>query len=366
MTGERATAGIVVGACPVRLWGMTTSERLRRTLVRAGVPMEAPGDGPFLAVRADWVLDESLIKALAARLDTVLVAETGEAVAAHLPAGASAAWLEAGAAPPAGLAVTDAEGLVPAYNVALRKREPAMLVRLTEATAPAVEARMFGGSYKGVTDFVTKYLWPRPAMAVTRLCAQARITPNQVTLLSAVLTVAAFWLFWEGWFAWGLVCAWGMTFLDTVDGKLARVTLTSSKWGNVFDHGIDLVHPPFWWWAWIVGVQHSLHPLGAPSPILSVVVIGYVAQRLQEGYFIGRHKLEIHIWRRFDSWFRLITARRNPNLAILTLAVAAGRPDIGMQVVAVWTVMSFAVHGLQIVQAESARRNGPLTSWMAG
>ena len=38
-----------------------------------------------------------------------------------------------------------------------------------------------------------------------------------------------------------------MALLDTVDGKLARVTLTSSKWGNVFDHGIDLVAPPVWW-----------------------------------------------------------------------------------------------------------------------
>ena len=32
-----------------------------------------------------------------------------------------------------------------------------------------------------------------------------------------------------------------MTFLDTVDGKLARCTIASSKLGNIFDHGIDLV-----------------------------------------------------------------------------------------------------------------------------
>ena len=41
-----------------------------------------------------------------------------------------------------------------------------------------------------------------------------------------------------------------MTFLDTVDGKLARVTLTSSPFGNVLDHSLDLIHPPFWYWAW--------------------------------------------------------------------------------------------------------------------
>jgi phosphatidylglycerophosphate synthase len=284
-------------------------------------------------------------------------------------AGADAAaamrWLEAGDEPPAGLDRLSAEDLVPPYNVTLRKREPAMLVHLTPQTAPAVEARMFDGSYKGVTDFVTKHLWPTPAKAVTRACASIGITPNQVTMLSAVLTVAAFILFLQGQFAWGLACAWGMTFLDTVDGKLARVTLTSSKIGNVFDHGIDLVHPPFWWWAWIVGVQGGPTPMTYPHPVLAVVVVGYVAQRLQEGLFLARHRLEIHIWRRFDSVFRLITARRNPNLAILTLSVAAGRPDLGMEAVAVWTALSFAVHAVQIVQAETARKSGPIVSWMA-
>ena len=38
-----------------------------------------------------------------------------------------------------------------------------------------------------------------------------------------------------------------MTFLDTVDGKLARVTLTSSRFGNWLDHGNDIIHPPLWW-----------------------------------------------------------------------------------------------------------------------
>ena len=55
-----------------------------------------------------------------------------------------------------------------------------------------------------------------------------------------------------GHFGLGPGAAWLMTFLDTVDGKLARTTLTSSKWGDILDHGIDLIHPPFWYvaWAW--------------------------------------------------------------------------------------------------------------------
>src|SRR3546814_17463336 len=76
-------------------------------------------------------------------------------------------------------------------------------------------------------------------------------------------------------FGWGLVAAYAMTFLDTVDGKLARVTLTSSPIGNVFDHGIDLVHPPFWWWAWIVGLAHA----GFDLPASDLVQIGRASCR---------------------------------------------------------------------------------------
>ena len=112
--------------------------------------------------------------------------------------------------------------------------------------------------------------------------------------------------------------------LDTVDGKLARCTGASSKWGNVFDHGIDLVHPPFWWWAWLHGLAaygRPLEPVYA-TMVLWAIVGGYVAQRIIEGIFIKRFDgMEIHVWRPLDSQFRLITARRNPNMVILVAAL---------------------------------------------
>src|SRR5690606_2169870 len=108
--------------------------------------------------------------------------------------------------------------------------------------------------------------------------------------------------------------------LDTVDGKLARVTLQSSKWGNVFDHGIDLIHPPFWWWAWIVGLPAAGLPLAESGLVLWLIVSGYVLQRIEEGIFIASFGMDMHVWKRFDSRLRLITARRNPNLLILSVA----------------------------------------------
>jgi phosphatidylglycerophosphate synthase len=369
--------GVTLAPGDGRIWGMSGEERLGRIFRRIGLRpgareslgavVGAAAAGGVILVRADWVYDESLIAALAKRRGALLIGPEGQPLAAHVDAPAAAAIAAAleGAGDPAALARL--ERLDPAalaYNEALRKREPPVLEPLTPERVRAVEARLFKGSYKGVTDIVTKHLWPAPARIVTRWCALAGITPNQVTFAGLLLVIAAFVLFWRGQFAAGLVCGWIMTFLDTVDGKLARVTLTSSKWGNIFDHGIDLVHPPFWWWAWWVGVQMGPHPLPDADEMLAVVLVGYVAQRVVEGVFMRRFGIHVHAWRPFDSWFRQITARRNPNLILLTGTALLGRPDVGFAAVALWTVISFLVHVVQLVQGFAAPR-GSVVSWLS-
>ena len=363
----------MIGTAQARIWGMSPAERLERIYQRLGLAASGAPDPARGVVVADsgWVFDESLIKALAERPDVVLTDETGAPVAMHgrgEPMRKALEQLEAGAslaeAAPAEFPRLGPLELGSAYNSALRKREPPVLVRLTADNRAAVEKRLFQGSYKGVTDVVTKYVWPPPARVVTRWCALAKMTPNQVTFIGFLLVLAAFYLFWTAHFGWGLVCAWIMTFLDTVDGKLARVTLTSSKIGNVFDHGIDLIHPPFWWWAWLVGVHAGRHTVGPPARNQAVIVGGDVFQRGQEGIFLSLFKVEMHAWRPFDSFFRLITARRNPNLILLTLASLVGRPDIGIVAVAVWTGLSLLVHVGQVLQGLMTPR-GQVTSWLS-
>jgi phosphatidylglycerophosphate synthase len=173
----------------------------------------------------------------------------------------------------------------------------------------------------------------------------------------------------RGEFALGLVSGWLMCFLDTVDGKLARVTLKSSKWGNLYDHGIDLIHPPFWYWAWAAGVIASGGLSGAAESVVWTafwtIFAGYVTGRLIEGYFVRRFKIEIHIWRPIDYWFRHITSRRNPNLVMLTVAALFGAPAAGLFAVAAWTALSVAFHAVRLAMAEFSAPEGALKSWLA-
>ncbi|GAB4358209.1 MAG: CDP-alcohol phosphatidyltransferase family protein [Kiloniellaceae bacterium] len=369
-------------AASPQVWCGSAAERLRRALARAGVTEVveeaalAGLDRPAVLLRDDAVIDAPLLQAVLKAPGRILLSNgeaPGHPVAAHAPAGLAAAAAQALRSDsvdglPAGLRAVTVNDLGASYWEALRKREEPYALVLRPAALKRIEWRMFMGTYKGATDLVTKYLWPRPAFHATKLCARLGITPNQVTALSAVLVVAAFWWFWQGAWLPGILAAWGMTFLDTVDGKLARITLQSSKWGNVFDHGIDLIHPPFWYWAWAVGLQAGPFALDHNTMLLALAVIiaGYVLQRAVEGIAIWRLGLEIHVWRRIDTWFRLITARRNPNLLLLTLFTLFGRPDLGFIAVAVWTAVCLLLHVLQLLQGLAAARRGKLTSWLAG
>ena len=100
--------------------------------------------------------------------------------------------------------------------------------------------------------------------------------------------------------------------------------------------------------------------------IFAAILGGYVLQRLMEGISIKGLGMEIHIWRRIDTYFREITARRNPNLVILTVSLGFGRPDLGLIAVAIWTLACLVLHALQLGQAFAAKsKSGPLTSWMS-
>jgi hypothetical protein len=138
--------------------------------------------------------------------------------------------------------------------------------------------------------------------------------------------------------------------------------------GNIFDHGVDLIHPPFWWWAWSEGLEVYGRPFERVYELLIVgaIVFGYVAQRVIEGIFVRRYRMHIHVWQQVDSRFRLITARRNPNMVILVVALAFGRPDLGIELVALWTLVSLIFHAVRLAQANARRDRGqPVTSWLA-
>lgn len=363
---------------PVEVWGISPTERLRRCLRAAGVAaadVSCSADPPtvesgtaLLALRGDYVFDERVVRALVekhteldADLSLIDPQTPNRVVAACGPAAALTI------ASPAGSDTVRPDDVVAPYSSALRKSAAAFVLPVRGETRTRIENHLYRAAYKGVTDAVTKWVWPRPARAVTRLLARGHVPPNVVTGASWLLVGVATWLFVRGQYGAGLACAWLMTFLDTVDGKLARVTCTSSRVGHVLDHSLDLIHPPFWYLAWAIGLAGSCSVgLLWSDPTTALIVGGYVLGRLLEGVFLLAFGMEIHSWRPIDSAFRTITARRNPNLILLSLGVVASLPDLGFQAVAVWTVASLAFHAVRLGQAGVERLRGrSIRTWQA-
>jgi hypothetical protein len=373
------------GQAPMEIWGLSTTERLRRAAQAAGVPLGNIGVGPadaamtcprpLVIFRSDYVFDDRLVRGMVAAENTILMptdAASGNerCVAAHVEARLIPLALRLlaeggrnGGNDTGGLRFVGPSDVARAYTAKLRRVDPPYLLPARPERVHSIERRIFDASYKGVTDFVTKWVWPAPARWVTHRLARRGVRPNAVTAVSWVLVIVTGLLFWRGWFGPGLVCGWIMTFLDTVDGKLARVTLTSSRAGDVLDHGLDLLHPPFWYLAWAAGLPPDALWRGLA---LAVTLWGYIAGRAIEGLFVAACKTDIHTWRRLDSRFRTVTARRNPNMVLLTVATVAGRPDLGLVAVGAWTAVSIAFHSVRLAQALTERVRGrAVESWLS-
>lgn len=375
-------AAYMVGECDVDLWGLTPRERFRRSFSRVGVTQvlgdetTLPDTGDVVMVHAGFVFDHAIIGPLVGRSGIIVTTDIDGSqipVAAHVDASVAAdaaACIRGGLADtvPESVTVLGVEELTSGYDFALRKRETPYLVRIDPDDLHPVEWRMFQGSYKGVTDFVTKWFWPVPAFWVTKICARLGLSPNLVTTVGLALVVVAYILFEQGQYGAGLAAGYVMTFLDTVDGKLARLTLTSSKFGNLYDHGIDLIHPPFWYVAWGFGLVAYGTPLDGEMLrlVLWTIVAGYILARVIEGVFVRVFGMHIHVWQQVDSVFRLFTARRNPNMVLLTVSAIAGRPHLGLIAIAVWTVACIVFHLVRLYMAAGLRRRGgTISSWLS-
>lgn len=367
------STAILVGESRVRLWSLTGRERLERQLraldgIRLPVnPSTLPSTGRVLLVRADYVFEQRALKGLL-KLDGLLLQE-GTPVAAHVDAGLAPRALRAidsGVCQDDDISTFGVD-VLQTFERDLRKSEPPLVAPVTPENRGEIEDQLYGASYKGITDFVTKWWWPRPAKLGVRWCASRGIPPNVVTTAGFFLMIATCWLFYEGHYALGLLLGWFMTYLDTVDGKLARVTSQSSRFGHLLDHGMDIVHPPFWYWLWGLSLVHYQPIAEIDRPDLYLTIFAaYLGGRIIEAAFHSLGDTSIFAWRPFDAYFRLYTARRNPCLVLLTVSWAIGNPALGLWLVAGWTALSTTVMLARFAYAVRVRYvDGPLTSWLA-
>ncbi len=367
----------------VRLWGLDAEQRLRRQLNEIGKTSsgdikqviwvehagDLPGTGRVLLFNGSFVFENRTIEGVIDAPNCLLQYER-ETAAAFVDANRVANVIDH---------IQDKSRKLPedfkrintddlkAFDINLRRSTKPLLEPVSLSRKDQLENKLYGNAYRGITDLVTKFVWPRPAKQAVHVCANMGITPNMVTSLGLLLVIAACFLFYHHYYAWGLLAGWIMTYLDTVDGKLARVTINSSQFGHLYDHLIDLIHPPIWYVVWGGSLIGFSGAMGMSLDQMNwAIILAYVSGRCVEGLFPLLGGCEIFTWRPLDAWFRLITARRNPCMILLTLSLFAGRPDWGFIAVTFWTVLTTIILNLRLVYAAFSRlRHGPLSSWLS-
>jgi len=80
-----------------------------------------------------------------------------------------------------------------------------------------------------------------PAILITYLFSILKVTPNFVSLITTIFSVAALYLYSQESYFFALITYWFRTVLDFTDGALARYTNQCTKFGKYLDLTIDYV-----------------------------------------------------------------------------------------------------------------------------
>lgn len=244
----------------------------------------------------------------------------------------------------------------------LRRTVPFYMFRILDRSKAAeIQRFLFWSNYKGSTDIFTRYVYPPLVWLMVRPLARARIHPNLVTLVSIALTFGAVPFFASGNWVVGFLMAYGMSVLDSVDGKLARLTFTDSRLGNFLDHGLDMVHPPIWYVAWAYGL--GLSEQGWTSPLgwaTIAILVFYVLDRLILKIYPRFFQRGFHTHSKLDATVRSFIARRNINLPMFLLGCVFGLAREAFFLIAAWQIATAAYHGIRtfwILAVQKAHRN---------
>ncbi len=239
-----------------------------------------------------------------------------------------------------GIARLDLAGL-DLYAPARRRVVPlGWALPTTPDEAAATTSMLLAAAQKGCLDWPARWLHPPIEDALTRLLLPTRITPNQVTLFIAALSVVAGVAFACGWLWTGLVIALVCGPLDGVDGKLARTRLEYSRYGDL-EHVLDKL-AEYGWYLALAGHFSAIGATGAWA-VAALIVLFALAEALAGEFFRRFTGKQLDDAGPFERRFRLVSGRRNTFFWTLVPFALAGAWYSGFVAIAVYAVATFFV-----------------------
>lgn len=207
----------------------------------------------------------------------------------------------------------------------------------------ALENIMYEQTFKGAMDVIATYVYRIPVRGLVRWLAPTPVTPNQITALSVLCSFLAIPLFVMGWFWAGLLIAFTFIICDSLDGKLARLTIRLSDTAGHVDHITSPLFEACYYlgWGWyFTGGTFS----GTPGTVAWLLFSFFGFDRIVTSVFGQIYRRSLLDYKPWDARFHLIAARRNTNLFMMLLGCVAQQQLHAMYVITAWMGITMLWH----------------------
>jgi 1L-myo-inositol 1-phosphate cytidylyltransferase / CDP-L-myo-inositol myo-inositolphosphotransferase len=229
----------------------------------------------------------------------------------------------------------------PLYHPDLRRNlRPFWFPAPVTANQRPAEEVLFSSVQKGARDFPAWIHAPIETFLLRYLC-RTSITPNQLTISSAVAVCLTTILFATGHLIWGVVLALIIGILDGLDGKQARIKVETTPGGKL-EHRLD----DFLDVAWPTALAFHFYTSGQlPSAFyyLAVLLIAEAMDGIGKLVVYSTSARSMTAPGRLDTMVRLVGGRRNIYIWILGIALILGAPAKALVVMAWWEAITAAI-----------------------
>jgi hypothetical protein len=314
-------------------------------------------DDRFIVLAADYLIDQRLIAWLAAHPHDVMLAARD---AASEPAGRLSRNLLDAADPKTAGIETVAVSSLPSYWESMHGEVQLHLHRVTtDRDAEAAWPILLDHVQRRAQELPSQYFdIPFENFLVRRLAGTA-ITANQVTILTTLLGFVVAALYFTGWLRIGVLLAIFVEVLDGVDGKLARVTRTTSRAGEL-EHVADFFYENACYLA--LGAHFS--SIGLPHAWFAAIAmvlfdltdtLAYAAMDVWWGVSLDNA----------NPWltrFRMIGGRRNIYNWLFLFGFYLGSPGHTFYFTSAWAGITASIHAAWVISEGMSRKRAALTT----
>ena len=234
------------------------------------------------------------------------------------------------------------------YIPSMRKETKPFWIDIdTKENLIEAERILIENACKGRNDLLATYVnKPIENFIVSRF-ANTQITPNQVTILTNIIAYTSTFLFIKGDLLFASLLTFVVSFMDGVDGKLARVRMSSSNIGEM-ETAFDYLFEHSWYIALAIYLSNAF---GAMPVLLSTFILLFDGFSYYSARVFGKaiKSRELEDYGRIEQLFRKFDGRKNSYIIFILIGVLLNAPFWSLVAISVWSSVSAIFYSLRTI-----------------